>query len=227
MTADARAPGALPIVGLAVVAFILWMVTVTEAAAHEQLISSSPGADEHAATAPDSVTLRFDGRPLDIGATVLVVDASGRDHVGGPPRIEGNDIHVPLEDELVDGHYQVRWRIVSGDGAIVSGHYNFSVGQTTGTPTVPPPHSSDAERPVRTARENSGDFSQVPTHGALPQHNGSGETSPVDVVAAGVIGALAAVGALSVVRIVAPKSRRSVRNPTTQGIQEEQCTPGP
>jgi methionine-rich copper-binding protein CopC len=106
------------------------------ASAHDQLNNQSPGRDEHLAASPAEVSLSFSGRPLPIGMTVLVVDASGKDWAAGVPRAEGSVVRRPVTT-LPAGYYQVRWRVVSADGAVVSGNYDFAVGDTAGSVKVP------------------------------------------------------------------------------------------
>ncbi|TGO05657.1 copper resistance CopC family protein [Serinibacter arcticus] len=117
------------------------------AAAHDTLVSSAPAAQEQLATAPPEVTLTFSADVIEVGSAVLVTDAesgaSGTDHAAGLT-IEGRDVVVPL-DALEDGHYDVRWRVVSSDGHPISGVIPFSVGDAGARPEAVVPPGDGAE----------------------------------------------------------------------------------
>ena len=140
--------------GLAVAA----VVTLTIAApvsAHDQLVSSTPAADERLASPPESITMTFSGDLLVLdesltGAVVLVVDASGKDWVAGDVTVSGRTVTVPLAPGMPSAGYQVRWRVVSEDGHPIAGVVPFTVGDaapmetvTTGTTTEAPAASTE------------------------------------------------------------------------------------
>ncbi len=65
------------------VAAVAVLATTTPASAHDQLVSSTPGAGEQLASAPTNVSLTFSGELIVLdasmtGALVMVVDESGR-----------------------------------------------------------------------------------------------------------------------------------------------------
>ena len=62
----------------AVVVAVFVLVGADPAAAHDTLRSSNPGDEEHLATAPDQVVLRFGGHPLEMGATIVVAEGANR-----------------------------------------------------------------------------------------------------------------------------------------------------
>jgi copper resistance protein C len=117
------------------------------AAAHDQVISTSPKSGEFLDVAPENVRMEFTGKLLDIGATILVVDDAGTDWVLGDKRIDGTVLDQPLDPAMPDGRYQVRWRVVSADGHPISGTFDFAVGtfssptdsETDGTSPQPAP----------------------------------------------------------------------------------------
>ena len=111
---------------------VLW---ATPATAHDQLISTDPGDGAILATMPKTVHLTFSGPPLAIGTTMFVVDANGR-HVGSAhSTIERNVVSLRLPTGApINAWYQVRWRIVSGDGHLLSGSIDFGVGDPQSAP---------------------------------------------------------------------------------------------
>jgi methionine-rich copper-binding protein CopC len=103
-------------------------VTPTAASAHDQVLSTTPASQQHLDTAPTEVSLVFSDAVLDLGAAVLVVDEDGTDWAEGAVRIDGSAVGQDLTGVLPDGHYQVRWRVVSADGHPISGTFDFGVG---------------------------------------------------------------------------------------------------
>lgn len=118
--------------GLAL-ATIATLAIATPASAHDQLISSTPAADERLTTPPEDITMTFSGELLVLdesltGAVVLVVDASGEDWVAGDVTVAGRTVTASLAPGLPTGGYQVRWQVVSEDGHPIAGVIPFTVG---------------------------------------------------------------------------------------------------
>lgn len=88
--------------------------------------------------------LTFNGEPLEMGTTVMVTDLDGGDHAVGTS-LDARDVVTQLGD-LPDGHYDIRWRVVSSDGHPISGVIPFSVGDAGERPAqepVPPPQAEE------------------------------------------------------------------------------------
>lgn len=114
-------------------AAIATLMIATPASAHDQLMSSTPVADEQLAAAPESVSMTFSGDLLVLdesltGAVVLVVDASGKDWVSGEVTVAGRTVTAPLEADMPTAGYQVRWQVVSEDGHPIAGAIPFTIG---------------------------------------------------------------------------------------------------
>ena len=154
--------------GLAVAAVVIFAIAAP-AAAHDQLVSSSPSADEQLESPPESITMTFSGDLLVLdesltGAVVLVVDASGRDWVSGDVTVAGRTVTAPLAPGMPTAGYQVRWQVVSEDGHPIAGVVPFTVGDaapmetattdaTTETPAASPEQTdqnADSSGLVRT-----------------------------------------------------------------------------
>lgn len=152
-------------VGLAL-ATVATLAIATPASAHDQLISSSPAADERLASAPESITMTFSGELLVLdesltGAVVLVVDDSGRDWVSGDVTVAGRTVTAALAPGMPTAGYQVRWQVVSEDGHPIAGVVPFTIGDaepmqapTSGGSTEGP--STSAEQPDQTAADSGG-----------------------------------------------------------------------
>lgn len=115
------------------IATIAVLTTAVPASAHDQLVESTPSANERLETAPESVTLAFSGELLQLddaatGTTVLVVDSTGRDWVSGGVSVELDTVTVQVAEGMPDAGYQVRWQVVSADGHPIAGVIPFTVG---------------------------------------------------------------------------------------------------
>lgn len=102
------------------------------AAAHAQLLSTSPEAGAVLERAPGSVEFKFGEAVEAAFGSVRVFDAEGeRVDVGSPVRPDGNDsIGVKLRPGLGDGAYTATYRVLSADSHPISGGFSFSVGET-------------------------------------------------------------------------------------------------
>lgn len=134
-------------------ASVLVFTAAAPAAAHDELIGSSPESGQRLVASPDAVTLTYSGDVLTIGAAVIIADASGRDWAAGPPEILFGAVTVPLEADMPDAGYEIRWRVVSEDGHPISGIIPFTVGDAeplvrTPAPTQSTSPSTDADQPA-------------------------------------------------------------------------------
>jgi len=144
ITASTRARGtAALIAALVLVVPAVLVVGVGSAAAHDQLLSSTPAEGSALAASPREVTLEYSDSVLTVGAIVLVVDENETNWVSGEPVIDGWTVSAQLRDELPDGAYEIRWRVVSVDGHPISGLVPFTVGDATPAPRVPSPGPSE------------------------------------------------------------------------------------
>ena len=189
--------------GLAVAA-IVTLTFAAPASAHDQLVSSSPGADERLASPPESITMTFSGDLLVLdesltGAVVLVVDASGTDWVAGDVTVAGRTVTAPLAPGMPDAGYQVRWQVVSEDGHPIAGAIPFTVGDAA---------------PMETA--TAGDTAETPAASAeqTDQNADSGALMRTLLIGAG--GAAFAVLILALVRFLR-RPRTAAAPPETGG----------
>ena len=117
---------------LVVAAVVASMLAVpASASAHANVISTTPGVGSVVPTSPEAVQVHFDQevRPVEGGSTV--VDKDGTSVVAGDARTAPSDVKtllIPLQPDLPDGDYTVRWKIVSTDGHIEIGVFAFGVG---------------------------------------------------------------------------------------------------
>ena len=133
---------AVVVLGLALV-----LIAPGWAGAHDQLIDSAPGHEERLAESPTEIRLTYSAHVLHMGAAVIVAD---QDEVTWPTtevEFNGPDVTVDLASELPEGHYQVRWRVVSSDGHPISGVVPFVVGSPPPLTTATAPAAAAAAVP--------------------------------------------------------------------------------
>jgi copper resistance protein C len=131
-----------------IVAAVALLATAAPASAHDELLSSTPAAGDRLDSAPAEIALTFPQPVLDVGASMLVTDADGVDHVAGAPVLDAGTVTVPLEPDLRHGAYEVRWRVVSSDGHPLSGIIHFTVGEGEAAAPVDASASEGSAAPV-------------------------------------------------------------------------------
>ena len=183
--ATLSAVGALTALGLA------------PAAAHDEVLSTSPEQDAVLETAPEEIELTYSGEIMDIGHQVLVTDSEGQSVTEGPLERDGSQVIQPLADTgAQDGTYQVVWRVVSSDGHPIEGTYTYEVGDGADTTTPAPSLSSS---PTQVPADSSDGSTEA--QDAAAQENSEG-------LSGGAIGVTVVVLALVVIGLLALMSRR-------------------
>ena len=109
--------------------FILLFISALPAQAHSSLVSSNPAANATVVDFPMDVTLTFNEELLVVGADnpnkVEVFDEMGN-LVSGVTVVAGTNISAPVGING-NGTYKVKYRVVSKDGHVVEGDYQFNV----------------------------------------------------------------------------------------------------
>ena len=183
--ATLSAVGALTALGLA------------PAAAHDEVLSTSPEQDAVLETAPEEIELTYSGEIMDIGHQVLVTDSEGQSVTEGPLERDGSQVIQPLADTgAQDGTYQVVWRVVSSDGHPIEGTYTYQVGDGADTTTAAPSLSS-----TPTDAPTDGSDSSAQAQDAAAQEDSGG-------LSGWAVGATVVVLALAVIGLLGLMSRR-------------------
>lgn len=183
------AAGALTALGLA------------PAAAHDEVLSTSPEQDAVLETAPEQIELSYSGEIMDIGHQVLVTDSEGQSVTEGPLERDGSQVVQPLADTgAQDETYQVVWRVVSSDGHPIEGTYTYEVGDGADTTTPAPSLSTTPiEAPAGDGADSSDGSAQA--QDATAQENSGG-------LSGWAVGATVVVLALVVIGLLGLMSRR-------------------
>ncbi|HET8716774.1 MAG TPA: copper resistance CopC family protein [Nocardioidaceae bacterium] len=105
---------------------LLLLIGVGGAAAHSELIGSSPGDGQRPRGAVTEVALTFE-EPVDSALThVVVVGEGGRAKLGAVS-VDRTVVRVPVTPLDVAGDYRISYRVVSADGHPVQGSIDFTV----------------------------------------------------------------------------------------------------
>jgi copper resistance protein C len=101
---------------------------VAPAFAHSFLVDATPSSKDHVASAPKTVKLRFGGgvEPAYSKLTIETPDGKvlAEGAVGKPETPRDLSVDAP---DLPPARYIVRYRVLSTDGHIVEGNYEFTV----------------------------------------------------------------------------------------------------
>jgi copper transport protein len=136
-----RTTGALALL-LAVLGVALWSAGAVSA--HAELLGVDPPDGAVVQGTPAQVTLRFSEHVSLTGGSARVLDQQAT-VVSGEPRVDGDDVVIPLGGDLPDGTYTVTWVAISEDSHPVSGATVFSIGAPSaggGAAVVPPTPSA-------------------------------------------------------------------------------------
>lgn len=114
------------IIGAILLAALGIFATITPAAAHTDLVSTSPTADSDVLAAQDTISLTFSEPPLVDGAAIVVMTSAG-DILDSPaPELDGASLSIPWPADLTTGIVTVQWRATAQDGHVESGEFLFN-----------------------------------------------------------------------------------------------------
>ena len=98
------------------------------AAAHAELVSTTPADGARLTTAPAEVSLRFTETVRLVDGGLRLLDDSGDEVTTEEPTAAGDTVRWAMPADLPDGRYLANWRVVSADGHPVAGAFAFGVG---------------------------------------------------------------------------------------------------
>jgi copper resistance protein C len=114
--------------GLVGAALLASLVSASPVLAHSFLVEATPSSKDHVAAAPKTIKLRFGGgvEPKYSKLTVEGADGKvlGEGSIGVPDKPRELSMDAP---DLAPGKYVVRYRVLSVDGHVVEGNYEFTV----------------------------------------------------------------------------------------------------
>lgn len=96
--------------------------------AHSFLVEATPSSKDHVAASPKMVKLRFGGGVEPSYSKLTIEGADGKVLAEGAIGVPEKDRELSVNSpELTPGKYVVRYRVLSKDGHIVEGNYEFFV----------------------------------------------------------------------------------------------------
>jgi copper transport protein len=113
---------------LATLAVLLSVVFASPAAAHAELVNTSPPNGAQLARSPTEVRMTFTESVHLVDGGIRLVDQVGATVRTPTPTVDGRTVTWPMPADLPEGPYVVTWRVVSTDGHPVSGAFSFGVG---------------------------------------------------------------------------------------------------
>ena len=116
---------------------VLALVAASPAWAHAIVIGSDPPNGAVLASSPKVVNVVFDD-PVRVGTrNAAIRNADGVSVLAGKPFVkQSRTLVIPLQPNLRNGDYTVRWSIVSDDGHNEEAVIAFGIGKGGGTPTA-------------------------------------------------------------------------------------------
>jgi copper transport protein len=136
----------------AVLAAVLGLVFASPAAAHAELVATTPANGAQLAKAPDEIKMTFTESVDVLDDGFRLVDSVGATVPTAEPVADGHTVSWPMPADLPDGPYTVTWKLVSSDGHPVAGAFSFGVGTAAAsvlgiTPGVTSEESASPEAP--------------------------------------------------------------------------------
>ena len=123
-----RAPRALRVLLLAAAASLTLLVSgVPTAAAHDELVGTTPAEGASVDAAPDAVELEMGSPPQALGTRVVVTGPDGAAAAEGDVEIRDTTVVQPLSSDLPPGAYTVDWQVTSADGHPLTGSFSFTL----------------------------------------------------------------------------------------------------
>lgn len=115
------------IAGLLLAASFVTAAT-TPALAHSFLVEATPSSKDHVVSSPKTVKLRFGGGVEPAYSKLTIEGADGKVLAEGAVGVPEKDRELSVNSpDLTPGKYVVRYRVLSKDGHIVEGNYEFFV----------------------------------------------------------------------------------------------------
>lgn len=115
-------------VGILAGGFLAAAVMAGQAFAHSFLVEATPSSKDHVPASPKTVKLRFGGGVEPKYSKLTVENAEGKVLGEGSIGVPEKPRELAMEPpELAPGKYVVRYRVLSTDGHVVEGNYEFTV----------------------------------------------------------------------------------------------------
>ena len=137
------------IIGSILLAGLGLFAPISSAAAHTDLVSTSPAADSDVNASQATISLTFAEPTLVDGAAIIVKNSNG-DILDSPaPTLDGSTLSIPWPMDLTPGQVTIEWRATGDDGHVLSGDFGFNYTAAAEGGMAPSPAAS--AEPIMTA----------------------------------------------------------------------------
>lgn len=124
----ARRPAGVDFAAAGAFAIVLSLAGATTAFAHSFLVDATPSSKEHVAAPPKTIKLKFGGGVEPPYSKISIETPDGKVLGEGNAGVPGKPRELTATaPDLAPGKYIVRYRVLSSDGHIVEGNYEFTV----------------------------------------------------------------------------------------------------
>lgn len=173
---------------MAMLAAVCLAVLALPALAHSQLRTAAPAPDSAVTSPPQELVLEFGQAIRVLPDDIELIGPNGPVTTGPAATSALTVVTVPVADQVGDGTYQVRWRVIGADGHPLEGVYDFSVSLAEAA-APPTPDATVSAAPVTAAPEvedgpSTGQTS-VPAGSATPSPGPTSTPAPVSDQASG------------------------------------------
>jgi copper transport protein len=112
----------------AVLAVLFAVLFASPAAAHAELLNTTPANGTQLKRSPTEVQMTFTESVNLINGGIRLIDRRGATVPTPDPTVHGHTVIWPMPANMPEGPYVVSWRVVSSDGHPVAGAFSFGVG---------------------------------------------------------------------------------------------------
>lgn len=182
------------------------------AAAHDQLVASTPGDGETLTEMPGQIMLEFNNELVPAAPALLVRDAAGTTVHRATPEVNGRVATTPFP-ELPDGEYRLNWSVVSSDGHRIEGSMPFALatGRSVGATPVAGEGSADPGDATGAATGAATEAGASPSSAAADGTDTAGGLADLPPAARVAIGVGALGAAVAVLGVILRARRGGIR----------------
>ena len=146
-----RARIAALFVGVVVGLFGLFAFPAGAAQAHAELIRTSPAQGSIVTSAPSEIVVTFSEAVQPVTTRITVIAPDGKRIDSGNPRVQGDNMHIPVRTNVPGGTYLVSYRVISADSHPVGGGFTYSVGAPSPGGAPKPLNGGETDKVVATS----------------------------------------------------------------------------
>jgi copper transport protein len=115
----------------ATLAVLFSLLFSSPAAAHAELVNTTPANGAQLTKPPSKVQMTFTESVNLLPGGIRLIDGAGAVVPTPDPTVEGGTVLWPMPTALPEGAYVVTFRVVSADGHPISGAFSFGIGAAT------------------------------------------------------------------------------------------------